>query len=55
MSMEWESPELITVRLGDRETGKTVFRESFVAGRPLRGREAAAVAARIAERLYSVR
>jgi len=55
MSLEWESPELITVRLVDRGTGKTVFREAFVAPHPLRGRKAAAVAARIAERLYSVR
>jgi tetratricopeptide (TPR) repeat protein len=55
LGLEWESPELITVRLLDRGTGETVFRESFVAPRPLWGRKAAAVARDIAERLYSVR
>jgi hypothetical protein len=53
--VERTSPELVTVRVGDRGSDELLFQESFVTERSLRGRAAADLAARIAERLYSVR
>jgi hypothetical protein len=55
MVLQWESRELVRVRLVDRKNGEPRFQETFVAQRPLRGRAATDLAARIVERLYAVR
>jgi tetratricopeptide (TPR) repeat protein len=55
LTVERTGPELVTARVTDRATDEMLFQESFVTERSLRSRAAAAVAAKIAERLYSVR
>ncbi|MBN1834480.1 MAG: hypothetical protein JW820_01450 [Spirochaetales bacterium] len=55
LSLAWEGRGLVRMGLIDRNTGQTLFGETLVAERPLRGRAAADLAGRIVEHLYSAR